>query len=55
MSTGYRSFAFAGVGNLGTYFVETFLDAKAAGDVDNVLVLVSPVRIFLVNRNTYLS
>ena len=55
MSTGYRTFAFAGVGNLGTYFVEAFLDAKAAGDVGDVLVLVRLVRIFLVARNIYLS
>jgi glutamyl-tRNA reductase len=45
--SGYKNFAIIGAGELGMYVVRQFLEEKAAGTIDEVVVLtrqVSPVR-----------
>jgi hypothetical protein len=45
--SGYKKFAIIGAGDLGMYVVRQFLEEKAAGTVDEIVVLtrqVSPFR-----------
>lgn len=45
--SGYKNFAIAGVGNIGSVIADEFLKAKAARTVDKVIILSRPVCLFL--------
>ena len=45
--SGYKSFAIAGLGNIGVFLAEEFLKAKQAGTVSELVLLTRAVRRFL--------
>ena len=43
--SGYKSFAIAGLGNLGTFLVSEFVKLKSAGTIESVSILTRKVRL----------
>jgi len=42
--SGFKKFAIVGAGNVGGYFAEELLKKKAAGEIDDLVIVTRPVR-----------
>lgn len=53
--SGYRTFAIAGLGNMGSFLASEFLKLKSTGTIDSVTVLTRLVRLGFTSICTDLS